>query len=44
MGAKYGISDRLFKMHGRWKSDQAEDGYVSEDLNNRLLVSQNLGL
>ena len=44
MAAKYGISDRLFKMHGRWKSDQAKDGYVSEDLNNRLSVSKNLGI
>ena len=27
--ANAGISDRLFKGHGRWKSDRAKDGYVS---------------
>ena len=27
--AKRCISDRLFKKHGRWKSDNAKDGYVS---------------
>ncbi|XP_071172218.1 uncharacterized protein [Mytilus edulis] len=26
--AQNNISDRLFKIHGRWKSDQAKDGYV----------------
>jgi integrase len=39
-----GISDRLFKKHGRWKSDNAKDGYVSEDLETRLSVTQNLGV
>jgi hypothetical protein len=29
---KFGISDRLFKIHGRWKSENAKDGYVCEDL------------
>ena len=38
------VCDRLFKKHGRWKSDHAKDGYVSEDLNSILSVSQNLGL
>jgi hypothetical protein len=23
---KFGISDRLFKIHGRWKSENAKDG------------------
>ena len=26
--ANAGISDRLFKRHGRWSSDSAKDGYV----------------
>ena len=42
--AKFGISDRLFKKHGRWKSVSAKDGYVKDDLSQRLLVSQNLGI
>ena len=36
--------DRLFKIHGRWKSDKAKDGYVLESLQKRLSVSQNLGI
>lgn len=42
--AKYDIPDRLFKIHGRWKSDLAKDGYVSDSLEKRLSVSKNLGL
>lgn len=38
------VSDRLFKIHGRWKSDLAKDGYVSDNLKKRLSVSKNLGL
>lgn len=41
---KFGISDRLFKIHGRWKSENAKDGYVCEDLQRKLSVSKNLGL
>ena len=39
-----GISDRLFKKHGRWRSDKAKDGYVRENLKEKLSVTQNLGL
>ena len=42
--AKRGVPDRLFEKHGRWKSDNAKDGYVSEDLKTRLSVSANLGI
>lgn len=42
--AALGISDRLFKKHGRWKSDSAKDGYVKESLKNQLSVSLNLGI
>ena len=42
--ANLGVSDRIFKRHGRWRSDCAKDGYVRDDLTERLLVSQNLGL
>lgn len=38
------LSDRLLKLHGRWKSDTSKDMYVLEDVPNRLSVSNNLGL
>ena len=42
--ASYGVSDRLFKAHGRWKTENAKDGYVAEDLEKRLSVTKHLGL
>lgn len=42
--ANGGIPDRLFKRHGRWKSDSAKDGYVEDSLESRLSVSSSLGL
>ena len=42
--ASHRIEDRLFKKHGRWLSDRSKDRYVHEDLAQKLLVSQNLGL
>jgi len=42
--ANLGISDRLFKKHGRWRSETAKDGYVKDSLPDRLSVSKNLGL
>ena len=42
--ANLGISDRLFKRHGRWRSETAKDGYVKDSLKDRLVVSENLGL
>lgn len=39
-----GIPDRLFKRHGRWKSESAKDAYVKDSLEARLLVSKNLGI
>jgi hypothetical protein len=41
---KYGVLERLFKRHGRWRSDKSTDGYVKDDLVQRILVSQNLGI
>ena len=38
--ANVGISDRLFKRHGRWKSDRAKDGYIKDNINSLLLPSQ----
>ena len=42
--ASAGVVDRLFKKHGRWKSENAKDGYVKEDMNAILSVSLNLGI
>ena len=42
--ANAGVVDRLFKRHGRWKSENAKDGYVRDALQERLKVSRNLGL
>lgn len=39
-----GIPDRLFKRHGRWRSESVKDGYVKDPLTDRLSVSKNLGL
>lgn len=42
--ARKSIEDRLFKRHGRWKSERSKDKYVTEDLKQKLIVTQNLGL
>ncbi|XP_072018864.1 integrase/recombinase xerD homolog [Amphiura filiformis] len=42
--ASVGVPDRLFKKHGRWKSEGSKDGYVKESLDNLLSVSKQLGL
>lgn len=44
ISANLGIPDRLFKRHGRWRSETAKDGYVKDSLNDLLKVSKNLGL
>lgn len=42
--ANSGVPDRLFKLHGRWKSESAKDGYIRSDLAAKCLVSLGLGL
>ena len=42
--ANAGVPDRMFKRHGRWRSENAKDGYVKDSLEERLSVSQRLGL
>ena len=42
--ANAGVSDRLFKRHGGWKTDTAKDGYVKDSLADLLLVSRALKL
>ena len=40
--ANAGVSDRLFKRHGRWKTDRAKDGYIKDSLESLLSVSKSL--
>lgn len=42
--ARSSVEDRLFKRHGRWKSERSKDKYVTEDLKQKLHVTKNLGL
>ena len=39
-----GVSGRVWRRHGGWRSIQAADGYVDESLENTLVVSRNLAL
>ena len=38
------VSERLLKLHGRWKTDEAKDMYVLEPESNRLSVTKYLGI
>ena len=38
------VPDRLFKRHGRWRSENAKDGYIKDSFNDLLFVSKNLGM
>ena len=40
--ANAGVPDRLFKRHGRWRSESAKDGYVKDSVEQRLSVSKSL--
>ena len=42
--ANGGVQDRLFKRHGRWKSESAKDSYVKDSVQRRLEVSKTLGI
>ncbi|XP_062576079.1 uncharacterized protein LOC134255412 [Saccostrea cucullata] len=42
--AAAGVSDRLFKKHGRWRSENSKDGYVKENQIEKLSVTKNLGI
>ena len=39
-----GVNDRLFKSHGRWRSENAKDGYVDANIEALLTVSRMLSL
>ena len=42
--ANAGVSDCLFKRHGRWRSDNAKDGYIEDSMDKRLSVTRQLGI
>ena len=42
--ANAGVADRLFKHHGRWRSETAKDGYVKDSVASLLSVSKALDL
>ena len=42
--ARAGVPDRLFKRHGRWRSENAKDGYTKDTLTDRLLVTKGIGM
>ena len=42
--ANSGVPDRLFKKHGRWRSESAKDGYIKDNTEQLLRVSRSLGL
>lgn len=44
ISANNGTLDRLWKRHGRWVSERAKDGYVADNLQQRLSVTLGLGL
>ena len=42
--ANQGVTDRLFKVHGGWRSDNSKDRYVKDSIQRRLRVTLNLGI
>lgn len=40
--AASGVPDRLFRIHGRWRSEFAKDLYVRNSLEDRMAVTQNM--
>ena len=42
--SNFGVNDRLFQKHERWRSEKVKNGYVHENLRALLNVSRNLGV
>lgn len=42
--ANAGVPDRLFKRHGRWRSESAKDGYIKDSVASLMSVSESLKL
>ena len=44
VAANANVNERCLKKHGRWKSDSSKDRYIVDSADNRLQVSQALGI
>jgi hypothetical protein len=42
--ASTAVDDILVMKHGRWKTNHAKDGYVKENILDRLSVTKTLGI
>ena len=42
--SNFGVNDRLFQKHERWRSEKVKNGYVHENLRALLNISRNLGV
>ena len=42
--ANSNVKERMFKRHGRWRSEKAKDGYVLDSLEEKLAVTSVLGI
>ena len=42
LAANSGVPDRIFKRHGRWRSETAKDMYVQDDLESLLMVTRKI--
>ena len=42
--ARARVPDRLFRQHGRWRSETAKDGYIEDLVENCLTVSRSIGI
>ena len=42
--ANAGVPDRIFKRHGRWRSEVAKDGYIRDNQEALMSVSRSLEL
>ena len=40
--AEKNVSERLIKIHGRWKSDFSRDNYIKDSVDNKLKVSSSI--
>ena len=38
------VPDWIFKRHGRWRSENAKDRYIKDNLESRLEVTRKIGL
>ena len=44
VAANANVNERCLKKHGRWKSDSSKDSYIVDSADNRMQVSQALGI